>query len=411
MANLKVGIVGGGAAGFFAAINLKELFEGEIDVTILEASDKVLSKVRVSGGGRCNLTNTFEGIGSLSKVYPRGEKIMRRALSTFGWRETFDWFEEHGVELITQEDETVFPRSQSSEEIIKMFGYFSRREGVEILTSHRVANIKRCDNEFEVECSKGDKLLFDIVIVTTGGSPSQGGYNFLHSLPINLKRPLPSLYTLNIADGALTDLMGVVIPNAMVGVASTKHRGDGALLITHWGVSGPATLKLSSYAAEYLSDRGYCAPIFINWVGERDEQAVMREVRAVVASDSKKLVTSARPYSSTISTRVWQHILKRGGIDPTRRWGDMSLKSLNTIVRVLTNDLYSSCGRAKHKEEFVTCGGVDLSSVNPLTLEAIECKGLYFAGEVLDIDAITGGFNLQAAWSTAHAVACAIYEL
>ncbi len=406
---LRVAIIGGGAAGFFAAISLKELFAGEIDVTILEASDKVLSKVRVSGGGRCNLTNTFEGVSSLSKVYPRGEKIVKRAFKLFGWRETYDWFEEHGVELTVQEDKCVFPRSQSSEEIIRMFGYFASREGVNILTRQRITNIERDESSFSLENSKGEKMLFDRVIVTTGGSPSSSGYSLLQQLPIKLKPPIPSLYSLNVTDGAITDLMGVVIPDAIVGIASTKLRAQGALLITHWGISGPAVLKLSSYGAEYLFERDFTSPIFINWVGETNEEEVMAQIKRVASSDGKKLVTSARPYNHSITTRVWGHILTRAGVDPTRRWGDISAKGFNALVRVLTNDLYQSCGRAKHKEEFVTCGGVDLGSVNPSTLEAKGCEGLYFAGEVLDIDAITGGFNLQAAWSTAHLAANAIY--
>ncbi|MFR9650327.1 MAG: aminoacetone oxidase family FAD-binding enzyme [Rikenellaceae bacterium] len=405
---LRVGVIGGGAAGFFAAINLFEMV-ADVDVTILEASDKVLSKVRVSGGGRCNLTNTFESVESLSKVYPRGEKIMRRALREFGWRESYDWFEEHGVPLMVQEDDCVFPEAQSSEAIINMFADYSARFGVKILTSKRVAKISKPQDEFVVETTKGEEFNFDVVVVTTGGAPTRSSYSFMDSLPVSIKEPTPSLYTLNISEGGLTDLMGVVIPDAIVGIASTKFRGEGALLITHWGVSGPATLKLSSYAAEYLKSVDYRASLFINWVGVTNEDEVMSELNSIAGSEAKKQLSTARPYA--LSSRVWQYLLSRGGVDSTRRWGDVSRKSLNTMVRILTNDIYHCCGKAKHKEEFVTCGGVDLSKINPHTLSATECEGLFFAGEVLDIDAITGGFNLQAAWSTAHKVATSISKI
>ncbi len=405
---LRIAIIGGGAAGFFTAINLKELLDEGVDVTILEASDKVLSKVRVSGGGRCNLTNTFAEVSQLSKAYPRGEKIMRRAFKKFGWRETYNWFEEHGVPLTVQDDECIFPESQSSEDIIRMFGYYCAQLGVNIKTSMRVGSIEREESGFTVKFTAAEDERFDIVVVTTGGSSSKDGYSLLSSLPVELKEPKPSLFTLNISDGGLTDMMGVVAPNAVVGIAATKFRAQGAMLITHWGISGPATLKLSSYAAEYLHAAEYCVPIVINWIGESNEESVMAELEHVKSENSKKLVGSARPYLDAITARMWQHILSRGAIDPTRRWGDISRKSLNTMVRTLTCDLYHSCGKAKHKEEFVTCGGVDLNSINPTTLEAKECEGLYFAGEVLDIDAITGGFNLQAAWSTGYTVAHAI---
>ncbi len=402
---MKVVVVGGGAAGFFAAINLK-LMSPHLDVTIVEASERVLSKVRISGGGRCNLTNSFDAVTSLSKVYPRGEKIIRNAFKLFDYRATYEWFEEEGVALVTQDDECVFPLSQRSDEIIRLFGEHSHKLNIGVTTRFPIKNITKSEGLFTLEGP--ENICCDRVIVTTGGSPSPRGYNFLSSLPLEILPPIPSLFTLNITDGELSDMMGVVVEDAILGIAGSKIRAQGDLLVTHWGLSGPAMLRLSSYGAPLLHEKEYCTSIFINWVGLTNEEEILQQLRSIMRSDPKKQLGTVRPYGLT--TRIWLHILKRGGVDQTRKWGDLPAKTLNTIVRILTNDLYKSCGRAKHKDEFVTCGGVSNASINIATLEASKCEGLYFAGEVLDIDAVTGGFNLQAAWSTAYLAASSVAD-
>ncbi len=401
---MRVAIIGGGAAGFFAAINIKEQ-NPKVDVTILEGSDRPLAKVRLSGGGRCNLTNTFEGTSSLSKLYPRGERLIARLFKRFDHSDTISWFEERGVRLVAQEDGCVFPRSQRSDEIIETFARLCYELGVKIVMRSRVEAIRRINGGFELNTAS-QTLNFDRVIVTTGGSPNPNGYSMFDSLSVEIIEPKPSLFSLKIANSPLTDLMGAVAERAFASVVGTKFRGEGALLITHWGVSGPATLCLSSYAARHLADVDYACQISINWVGVSNEDKIKEQLQHIAREDSRKQIGSIRPYG--LPTRLWHHILQRGAINASTRWGEVPQKTLNTIVRTLSGDIYTCVGRSQHKEEFVTSGGVALSSINPKTLEAKGCEGLYFAGEVLDIDAVTGGYNLQAAWTTAYTVAQSI---
>ncbi len=398
---MKIGIIGGGAAGFFAAINLKEM-SPSVEVTILEAAARPLQKVGVSGGGRCNLTNTFTGGDSLSRLYPRGEKIVRRAFKIFNHSQAYQWFENRGVKLVKQQDNCVFPRSQDSGEIIQCFLNLAHQSGIHLKLQHRVISIIKIDQHFEVATTEG-VFHFDRVVVTTGGSPVEDGYNFLRELPLEIIKPLPSLFTLNIPNSPLTPLMGIVVPDVIMGIAGTKIRSTGDLLITHWGLSGPAALRLSSYGARLLSERAYSTTILINWIGETALNEVTYEVEQLLQNNAKKMLSSLRPFNLT--TRVWLHILSRCELSPERRCGELGSKSINAIVRILTSDEYAIKGKAKHKEEFVTCGGVSESSINLSTLEAKECEGLYFAGEVLDLDAVTGGYNLQGAWSTGYVVA------
>ncbi len=401
---MNISIIGGGAAGFFAAINLRE-FLPEAEITIYEATGATLSKVALSGGGRCNLTNTFEGFKGVAKIYPRGERIMQKALKIFNQNDTYDWFESRGVMLTTQSDGCVFPFSQESREITDLFLRLADEGGIEIKKLHRVVNITKTDNKFTIHTAN-TAIDTDIVIVTTGGNPKRDAYSFLENLPIEILDPIPSLFTLNVNDKSLVSLSGAVIPNALVRLKGTNVRTDGALLITHWGVSGPSILKLTSYAAQKLQQTDYHANILINWMGNNNEEEVRKVVDKLIGDNLKKFVTSAYPLQ--FSSRVWEHILQRADIPLERRYAELGQKGVNRIVAVLMGDEYKVEGKGTSKEEFVTCGGVSRHSINPQTLELRLCKGLYLAGEVLDIDGITGGFNLQAAWSTAYAVATAI---
>ncbi|MFI3301919.1 MAG: aminoacetone oxidase family FAD-binding enzyme [Rikenellaceae bacterium] len=401
---MKIAIIGGGAAGFFAAINIKKvnpLFE----VTIFEAAADVLSKVRVSGGGRCNLTNSFAEVDNLAKVYPRGEKIMRHALKVFSHTDAYEWFESHGVELTTQEDCCVFPRSQSSEEIISCFLRLAKELGINIKCNHRVSRIEK--GEDFVVTINDTPLNFDKVVVTSGGAPTLKNISFLEGLPLKFIEPCPSLFSLKI-NNPITELMGVVMENTTVTLKGTKIKSSGALLITHWGVSAPAILKLSSYAARILKDKNYCGEILINWTSAPSEGVILSEINRVITYNSRKLVSSIAPFG--ITNRLWLHLMSRADISTQRRWAELGTKGINRIVATLMADEYTIAGKSTHTEEFVTCGGVDLKSINPTTLEARKCQGLYFAGEVTDVDAITGGFNLQAAWSMGYVVAKSISE-
>ena len=394
----NIAILGGGAAGHFAAIAAKKA-EPESVVTIFEKSGRVLVKVGVSGGGRCNLTNSFNDISDLKQAYPRGEKLLKRLFKTFDYKDAFQWFEQHGVVLVTQEDECVFPRSQSSQSVIDCLTHTASKLGVVTNLHHVLTKIQKMDNNrLELHFKDTAPRQFDKVIITTGGSPRIGGLQYLADLGHKIEQPVPSLFTFNIREKAFCNLMGAVVTPVQLSIPSTKFRSQGALLITHWGMSGPATLRLSSYAARHLTEQNYQSPVAINWVNETNAQLVEQNVMDLALRNQKKQVANVRPYD--LPSRVWSYLLERSNIEKEKRWGEVGRKMMNKLVETLTNDVHQIAGKGTFRDEFVTCGGVSLKSINPNTLESKVCSGLYFAGEVLDIDAITGGFNLQAAWTT-----------
>jgi predicted Rossmann fold flavoprotein len=385
---MKTAIVGGGAAGFFLAINLKEMCP-QMDVTILEGSKRVLAKVEISGGGRCNCTNSFEDINDLQSVYPRGHRLLKRLFKQFDYRDAYQWFEHRGVKLTTQEDHCVFPQSQDSHTIINLFLSEARRLGIAIKTGCKVSSL--------------DELAdYDFVAVTMGGKPQTDGLRWLNQ-PLEL--PVPSLFTFNINDPLLRQLMGTVV-DATAMIPGTKMRASGPLLVTHWGMSGPCILRLSSYAARWLSEHDYKQPLAINWTN-RKENEVQEQLAALRQQHAQKQLTTIRPFD--LPQRLWTYLTEKA-LDGRAKapWGSLNQKEMNRLTNTLINDTYQIAGRAPFKDEFVTCGGVSLAAVNPSTLESRTQPHLYFAGEVLDIDGVTGGFNFQAAWTTAYAVATAI---
>ena len=390
---MKTAIIGGGAAGFFLAINLKEMCP-EMEVTIFEKSKRVLAKVEISGGGRCNCTNSFAEVCDLSEVYPRGYRLMKRLMKGFSQEDAYAWFERHGVRLTTQEDQCVFPMSQDSHTIINCFLGEARRHGVEIRTMTKIESLEQLSG-------------YDFIAITTGGCTSLSTQNTLINRMIPIVLPVPSLFTFRINDEALHALMGTVVEDVAVMIPGTKLRAEGPLLITHWGMSGPAILKLSSYAARYLSEQNYQAPLAVNWTKHRDTE-VMTMLNEMMICNSQKQLTTVAPCG--LPLRLWTYLVEKClGERSNGRWGSLNKKELNRLANLLSGgDGYQIAGRAPFKDEFVTCGGVDLSAVNPSTLESRQVPHLYFAGEVLDIDGITGGFNFQAAWTTAYTVACAI---
>lgn len=403
---MNVAIIGGGASGFFLAVTLKQLAPS-LNVTIFEKSTKVLAKVAVSGGGRCNLTNTFDQISDLSRAYPRGDKLLKRAFRVFDHNQTYSWFESNGVELVTQDDQCVFPRSQDSRSVIDCFLRLCAELGVCIKRSHTLKSIA-FDTKYTLsfgEESIADQT-FDIVAITTGGSPKAEGVAYIERLGHRIVAPVPSLFTFNIPDDPIKELMGIVVENATVSLQGTKLHACGALLITHWGMSGPAILKLSSYAARLVSERQYRFNIAVNWVGEVNCDKITDHLSSIALKNPQKQIYNVRPYD--ISSRLWLFLLKKAGIPEERKWAELGKKGINKIMNVLSNDTYAIHGKGTFRDEFVTSGGVSLESVDPNTMESKVCKNLYFAGEVLDIDAITGGFNLQSAWTTAYVAATAI---
>lgn len=390
----SLAIIGGGAAGFFLAINAKELLPS-LYVTIFEQQDRPLKKVEISGGGRCNCTNTFAQVTDLGQVYPRGSKLLKRLFKQFGPKDAYRWFEEHGVPLVVQSDECIFPEAQDSHAIIDCFLYEARRHAIEVKTRAKVTDAETLFDHY------------DYVAVTTGGisrssllTPTYG-----RNTPIT---PLaPSLFTFNIKDETLHELMGTVVEHAIVSIPSTKFRVQDPLLITHWGMSGPAVLKLSSHASTHLAANNYRSPILVNWTGETNADTVLSHLTDLLAASSGKLIDNIHAFH--LQSRLWIYLLYKSQLQG-RRCREIGKKGLNRLVNILTNDLYHIDSRCQYKDEFVTCGGVDLSSVDKATLESKLRPGLFFAGEVLDIDGVTGGFNFQAAWTTAYAVAKAIAD-
>lgn len=389
---MRTAIIGGGAAGFFLAVNLKEMVPS-MAVTILERSQRVLAKVEVSGGGRCNCTNSFAHVTDLSQVYPRGHRLLKRLFKVFDYRAGYQWFESHGVRLVTQDDDCVFPALQDSHAIINCFLAEAKRHQVEIRMGAKVNALD-------------DVADFDFVAVCTGGSPQASGLKWLADAGHEIMKPVPSLFTLSIADRQLTELMGTVVEPVQVMIPGTKFRAEGPLLITHWGVSGPAVLRVSSYGARHLSEADYQVPLSINWTGCKEPE-VLEQLLSIVAQQPQKQLQTIAPCG--LPARLWSYLLtKTLGERSKNRWQNLNQKELNRLVNTLTNDAYMTAGRAAFRDEFVTCGGVSLADVNPATLESRHVPNLYFAGEVLDIDGITGGFNFQAAWTTAYVVATAI---
>ena len=387
---MKTAVVGGGAAGFFLAINLKEMCP-QMDVTILEASKRVLAKVEISGGGRCNCTNSFEDVVDLQSVYPRGHRLLKRLFKVFDYRDAYQWFEHRGVKLTTQEDHCVFPQSQDSHTIINLFLNEAHRLGITIKTCCKVNSLD-------------DLSDYDFIAITTGGMKNSSLFTLHSSLIIP---PVPSLFTFNINDAQLRNLMGTVV-DATAMIPGTKMRASGPLLITHWGMSGPCILRLSSYVARLLSEHQYQMPLSVNWTSLKENE-VQEELLAFCRQHAQKQLTTMRPFD--LPQRLWSYLTEKALAGRAHApWGSLNQKELNRLTNMLINDTYQIAGRAPFKDEFVTCGGIDLSAVNPSTLESREHPHLYFAGEVLDIDGVTGGFNFQAAWTTAYTVATAIKD-
>ena len=389
----KVAVIGAGAAGCFCAIELgRRLPSAHIDV--YESGRKPLAKVAITGGGRCNLTNSFEGISSLSTAYPRGDKLMRRVFSTFDHKDTWNWFEAEGVKLTLQEDHCVFPASQDTMQIVNLLTLRMKQLGIKVLTDTRVNSVLELMDEY------------DAVVVTTGGIPKPEGYSILDGLDLEIVPPVPSLFTFNIPSDPVRELMGTVVENASTALTGTGFKASGPLLITHWGMSGPAILKLSSYAARHLAEKGYKATLLVNWFGNMTEQDIREKLHSISASNPQKLVVNTHP--EDIPSRLWAYLSDKSGIRADARWAELGSKGMNRLVSTLSADEYSIQGKSRFREEFVTCGGVALSNINNKTLECKKHPGLYFAGEILDVDAVTGGFNLQAAWSTGYLAALSI---
>lgn len=406
---IRAGIIGAGAAGCFCAAEIKRRLPSS-EVYVFESGSRPLAKVAVTGGGRCNLTNSFEQIGNISEAYPRGAQLMKRALRLFDQHDVWKWFEKAGIPLVLQDDGCVFPASQNAMDIVHILERKMRDAGVKLLCRHKVKAVQKNSEGFNIsfEDASLPSCNMDFVIVTAGGHPRMKGFSFLESFNLDYEEPVPSLFTFNIDDPGLKSLMGSVVNGASLSIPGTKFKAEGPLLITDWGLSGPAALKLSSYAARFLSEKSYSSPVKISWIGSANENYAFERVSKLSEENGKKMVANVFP--SELSSRIWGHLIKRANLRSDLRWGEMGGKGMSRLAALLAGDIYNITGRCHFKGEFVTCGGVSLSNININTLESKKHPGLFFAGEVLDVDAITGGFNLQAAWSMGYIVAASICD-
>lgn len=405
---MDIAIVGGGAAGFMAAITARRA-NPSCKVTIFERAQKVLAKVEVTGGGRCNLTNSFATISDLKQAYPRGYKLMKRLMMTFNHEDAYRWFEEHGVPLVTQDDDCVFPKAQDSHAVIDCLVQQAADLGVMVCCKSRLMDIRSMqDGRLELIFDNGTQRIFHRAIITTGGSPKGNNLQYLARLGHKIVPPIPSLFTFSVRDKAFCNLMGTVVDPVVMTIPGTKFRSKGALLVTHWGMSGPATLKLSSHAARMLAEQDYKSPIAISWTGECSRQEVEENILAMQLANPRKQLATLHPFG--LPSRLWLYILSKLGLEAAKPWAEIGRKTLNRMIETLVNDQYTMMGKSTFREEFVTCGGVSLESINSKTLESKVCPNLFFAGEVLDIDAITGGFNLQAAWTTGFIAGTCVAE-
>ncbi len=391
-----IAIIGAGAAGCFCAAELSRM-RPDFKITVLEAQGRPMAKLAVTGGGRCNITNSFRDVRDLRSVYPRGYNLMKRLLPNFGPADICSWFEREGVRFVVQDDQCIFPESQDAMQIVKVLERRMHSGAVSLKCGSKVSAVHP---DLRVEWNGGCLMKADTVVVCSGGAAA----GILEPCSLEVEPYLPSLFTLKLSESGLKELMGTVVDNVVLGLAGTKHRSTGTLLLTDWGISGPATLKLSSYAARDLAAKGYKGQLLVNWLGICEAEC--KEILGNLSEWNGRMVSKSHPQELT--DRLWRYLVGRAQIRENCRWGELGSKGMARLVNTLISDSYEICGRARFKEEFVTCGGVSLKEIDKATMESRKVPGLYLAGEVLDIDAVTGGFNLQAAWSTAWTAAHAI---
>jgi len=394
---MKAVVIGGGAAGFFGAVSIAR-YNPDAEVILLERSHKLLSKVKVSGGGRCNVTNAETNISTLLKNYPRGAKELRTVFNSFSTNDTVRFFEERGVPLKAENDGRVFPVSDQSQSIIDCLVKEARKLDVKILTDVHVKALRKEKDQFELTIKSGEKILCDKVLIATGGFHNPESYAWLQTIGHSVIKPVPSLFTFNIPDFRLDGLQGLSVGNVSVRVNGIKQSQEGSILITHWGLSGPSVIKLSAWLARRLHELNYSFSVVVNWLPQYNEETFREYLSALKKENNKKVFSSSALFN--LPRRLWERFVALAQIDPDMRWHDLSKKQINVLTQEVVNGTYAVNGKTTFKEEFVTAGGVRLKEIDMHTMESKVEPGLYFAGEILDIDGVTGGFNFQAAWST-----------
>jgi predicted Rossmann fold flavoprotein len=405
MENKKVVIVGGGAAGFFCAIQIAALHPNW-EIIILEKSTKLLSKVKVSGGGRCNVTHACPDIELLLKKYPRGERFLKKAFYQFATKNTIEWFKNNGIELHTEKDGRMFPTTNSSDTIIDCFLRKIHQYNIQVLTQHEVVDVKRNDNnvvskkqkEFTIQLQGRADMQADAICLATGGMLKSDRLSWLTNFGHSIVAPVPSLFTFNTVDKKITTLMGVAVDKASIQWKGNKNIETGPLLITHWGISGPAAIKLSAWCARAMAETNYEGSIQINWTPNFNESTLKMEWINFRMDFGKREMGSKNPFD--LPQRLWHFLLQEAGIAMNTKWADLKSANQQQLIQLLTRYTLDIKGKTTFKEEFVTCGGVDLKDIDAQTMESKLVPGLHFAGEMMDVDGITGGFNFQHAWTS-----------
>jgi len=398
-------VIGGGASGFFGALQAAELSPG-LRVLILEKSSKLLTKVKVSGGGRCNVTQYCFNPFELARHYPRGEKSLKTLFKEYQAKHVVVWFASKGVQLKSEADGRMFPVTDSSQTIVDCFMREANRLRIRIEISRGVSAVDRLSDGFYVRTNGEEKFVTKKILIATGGSINPQAYNWIRDLGHTIINPVPSLFTFNDEGTNFKDLMGISVPAARVRIVGTKFSQEGPVLITHWGLSGPAVLKLSAWAADYLYKADYKFDVHVNWIGSlQEEELRVQLLQHKTAKGKQKVLTNVL---FSLPQRLWQRLCEHSEIEESKLWGDLGHKQLNKLIENLIRCPFQIRGKTTFKEEFVTCGGVDLKEINPETMESRVMKNLYFAGEVLNIDGETGGYNFQAAWTTAYLAARSI---
>ena len=394
----NIAVIGGGAAGFFSAISVKNHYS-TYNVVLFEKSSKFLSKVKISGGGRCNVTNSTNDIRTLCNAYPRGGKKLKNIFHQFGTEDTRNWFEERGVPLKVEPDGRVFPVSNNSQSIIDCLVHECEKNNILIKFLRSVKYISKVKSKWIINFNDNSSSdLFDSIIVASGGSPKLKGFDWLKNLGHEIINPIPSLFTFNMPNESIISLSGIALKQVRIKIIDTKIDLFGPLLITHWGMSGPVILKASSIGARDLFEKEYSFDIHINWLIETNTEILFKKLEDYSMLFYNKLLLKQNPFD--LPSRLWLFLIEKSNLNDNKRWGELGKKNMRKLIEFLTKDLYSVIGKTTFKEEFVTCGGVSLENIDLKTLQSKIVTDLYFAGEVLDIDGITGGYNFQSAWST-----------
>jgi predicted Rossmann fold flavoprotein len=397
MEKQKLVVVGGGAAGFFCAVNAARM-HSQLEVVLLEKTSKILSKVRVSGGGRCNVTHASDDINEMSQCYPRGRHFVKKCFHLFFTQDTVRWFEERGVPLKTEADGRMFPQSDNSMSIVDCLVKEANQYGVRIMMNAEVMKLEKISSQWKITLSDKRVLHADKLCVASGGYPKSTLFNWLMQTGHSITEPVPSLFTFNIPNHPLTKLMGISVTEARIKITGSKLDETGPLLITHWGLSGPAVLRLSAWGAKELKEKNYHFNILVNWLPLFNEMQLQNECRQIRNLSGGQVIQQRNPFD--LPKRFWEYILELTGIKAGTRWSDLTAASQNKLVKNLLSMELEVKGKTTFKEEFVTAGGINVSEIDPQTMMSKKVSDLYFAGEVLDVDGITGGYNFQFAWTS-----------